>query len=64
MEMVARAPMKSFSEPPKVLGEVFRVDAMADQDGIAIGGWETFETNHPLGARWFSLQGGTRRSCT
>eukprot|EP00913_Durusdinium_trenchii_P033478 g31343.t1 len=37
-EMVGKAPMKSLSAPPKVLGEIFRVDAMADQDGVAIGG--------------------------
>eukprot|EP00913_Durusdinium_trenchii_P017183 g16158.t1 len=56
VEMVSRSPMEGFAEPPKVLGEVFRVDSMADQDGIAIGGWETFETNDTSRARWFHMK--------
>ncbi|CAK9048563.1 Signal peptide peptidase-like 2B (SPP-like 2B) (SPPL2b) [Durusdinium trenchii] len=44
-EMVEKAPMKALSIPPKVLGEIFRVDAMADDNGIAIGGWETYNTS-------------------
>ena len=55
-EMVGKAPMKSLSAPPKVLGEIFRVDAMADQDGIAIGGWETRDTCITKQARWFHVK--------
>eukprot|EP00913_Durusdinium_trenchii_P022634 g21257.t1 len=40
----------------EVLGEVFRVDAMADQTGIAIGGWETAETSDTKKARWFHVR--------
>ena len=55
-EMVSGAPVKPLTLPPKVLGEIFRVDAMADQDGIAIGGWETNVTNDPSKARWFHVK--------
>ena len=55
-EMVGKAPMKSLSAPPKVLGEIFRVDAMADQDGVAIGGWETHNTCITKQSRWFHVK--------
>lgn len=55
-EMVSKTPMKSLSPTPKVLGEIFRVDAMADQDGVAIGGWETYSTNTTMQARWFHVK--------
>ena len=55
-EMVALEPMRPLSQEPSVLGEVFRVDAMADQTGIAIGGWETSETLETKEARWFHVK--------
>lgn len=55
LEMVQTAPMKELADDPLVLGEVFRVDAMADKDEVAIGGWETFETVDPKKARWFHV---------
>ena len=55
-EMVSGAPVKPLTLPPKVLGEIFRVDGMADQDGIAIGGWETYVTSDPSKARWFHVR--------
>ena len=55
-DAIVEAPMKPLSDTPKVLGEVFRVDAMADGDGVAIGGWETFVTSNPKEARWFHLK--------
>ena len=55
-EMVEKAPMKALSIPPKVLGEIFRVDAMADDNGIAIGGWETYNTSATQQARWFHVK--------
>eukprot|EP00434_Breviolum_minutum_P020185 symbB.v1.2.017800.t1/scaffold1394.1/size200789/23 len=54
-DWLGREPMKSPAEPPGVAGEVFRVDAMASDLGICIGGWETYETSDPAKARWFSL---------
>ena len=61
-EWLRREPMKSPADPPGVAGEVFRVDAMASDLGICIGGWETFETNDPAKARWFSVT-LDRKSC-
>ena len=61
-DWLRREPMKSPAEPPGVAGEVFRVDAMASDLGICIGGWETYETNDPAKARWFSLT-LDRKSC-
>ena len=55
VEMVKAAPMRDLGGDPAVLGEVFRVDAMADKDEVAIGGWETFETVDPKAARWFHV---------
>lgn len=55
-------PMRPPCDPPGVAGEVFRVDAMASEQGIMIGGWETFETTDPSKARWFSVE-ITRRNC-
>ena len=49
-------PMKPPCGPPGVAGEVFRVDAMASEQGIMIGGWETFESSNPGTARWFSVE--------
>ena len=48
--------MRQLSDVPSVLGEVFRVDAMADADGIAIGSWETFVTTKTKKARWSHLR--------
>ena len=53
---ILEAPMRPISSPPCVLGEVFRVDAMADGEGVAIGGWETYHTSNPMEARWFHLK--------
>ncbi len=61
-EWLKREPMKSPADPPGVAGEVFRVDAMASDLGICIGGWETFETNDPAKARRFSVT-LDRKSC-
>lgn len=55
-EMIGSEPMRRFSIEPNVLGEVFRVDAMADQTGVAIGGWETSETTDAKKARWFHVK--------
>ena len=55
-DAIVEAPMKPLSDTPKVLGEVFRVDAMADGDGVAMGGSETFVTSNPKEARWFHLK--------
>ena len=54
--VIAQRPRKVVSSLPRVLGEIFRVDAMADQDGIAIGGWESFGGIPTSEARWFSLK--------
>ena len=54
--VVSEKPRKIVSSLPRVLGEVFRVDAMADQDGIAVGGWESYNGRSPSQARWFSLK--------
>ena len=59
---VAEEPMKEPRKPPKVAGEVFRIDAAADQDGISIGGWEVYGGKTPLEARWFSVK-VTRKNC-
>lgn len=48
---IAAEPMKPLSDLPAVLGEIFRVDSMADVDGVAIGGWETFHSTDPRLAR-------------
>lgn len=55
LEMVGENPMRELSGDPAVLGEVFRVDAMADKDEVAVGGWETYETVNPKEARWFHV---------
>ena len=55
-EWLEGEPMKPPCDPPSVAGEVFRVDAMASDQGIMIGGWETFETTNPSRARWFSIE--------
>jgi len=34
--------MRRMRMPPRVAGEVLRIDAAADQDGISIGGWEVY----------------------
>ena len=54
--VVSEKPRKIVSNLPRVLGEVFRVDAMADQDGIAVGGWESYNGRSPSQAQWFSLK--------
>ena len=51
-EMIGSEPMRRFSIEPNVLG----VDAMADQTGVAIGGWETSETTDAKKARWFHVK--------
>ena len=53
---IATEPMRPLSLPPEVLGEIFRVDAMADNDGVAIGGWETYLSNDTKDARWFHVR--------
>ena len=54
--------MKEPRRTPKVAGEVFRIDAAADQDGISIGGWEVYGGKSPEEARWFSVK-VTRKNC-
>ena len=61
-DWVAAEPMKEPKVQPKVAGEVFRIDAAADQDGITVGGWEVFGAKEPKEARWFSVK-VTRKSC-
>ena len=55
-ESIGDRPMRPLSSWPSVFGEVFRVDAMADLEGVAVGGWETFHTTDPMKARWFSVK--------
>ena len=62
MDWVAGEPMKEPRRTPKVAGEVFRIDAAADQDGICIGGWEVYGGKLPKEARWFSAK-VTRKNC-
>lgn len=61
-DWLRREPMQTLKDPPGVAGEVFRVDAMASDLGIRIGGRETFESTDPKKARWFSLE-LTRQNC-
>ena len=61
-EWLAMEPMRPLADPPGVAGEVFRVDAMASDKGIRVGGWETFHTTEPSKARWFSVE-ITRGNC-
>ena len=61
-EWVEREPMRSLRSPPRVVGEVFRIDAAADADGISIGGWEVYGGKSPKEARWFAVK-ADRRSC-
>ena len=49
-------PMRSLRSPPTTSGEVFRVDAVADHDGISIGGWEVYGGVTTKQARWFSVK--------
>ena len=58
---IAKEPMRKMRRPPRVAGEVFRIDAAADHDGISIGGWEVHGGKKPEEARWFSVQ-VTRRT--
>ena len=61
-DWVSGEPMKEPRRAPKVAGEVFRIDAAADQDGISIGGWEVYGGKSPEEARWFSVK-VTRKNC-
>ena len=53
---VTRQPMKRPRRIPKVAREVFRVDAKAEKDLIAIGGWEVGQEGKTEDARWFSME--------
>ena len=55
-ESIGDRPMRPLSSWPSVLGEVFRVDAMADLERVAVVVWETFHTTDTLKARWFSVK--------
>ena len=55
-------PMRSLQDPPGVAGEVFRVDAMGSEQGIRVGGWETYHSTNPKECRWFSVE-LTRSNC-
>lgn len=59
---VSKEPMRRMRMPPRVAGEVFRIDAAADQDGISIGGWEVYGGLRSEEARWFSVR-VTRKNC-
>ena len=61
-EWIEKEPMRSLRSPPRVVGEVFRIDAAADADGIAIGGWEVYGGKTPKEARWFAVK-VDRKSC-
>ena len=61
-EWIKKEPMRALRSPPRVVGEVFRVDAAADMDGISIGGWEVYGGRQPREARWFAVK-ADRRSC-
>ena len=56
LDWLEAEPMRPPAPPPGVAGEVFRVDAMASEQGICIGGWETYESSDPSLARWFSVE--------
>lgn len=62
LDWLREEPMKPPCDPPGVAGEVFRVDAMASEQGIMIGGWETFETSDTSKARWFSVELTTKKA--
>ena len=53
---IQQEPMRELRRAPVTSGEIFRVDAAADQDGISIGGWEVYGGVSPKEARWFSLK--------
>ena len=55
-DWVVQEPMKSPADPPGVAGEVFRVDAMGSDQGICVGGWETYGGAEPASSRWFSVE--------
>ena len=55
-DWVVQEPMKPPADPPGVAGEVFRVDAMGSDQGICIGGWETYGGSDPAVSRWFSVE--------
>ena len=55
-DWVVQEPMKPPADPPGVAGEVFRVDAMGSDQGIRIGGWETYGGSDPAASRWFSVE--------
>ena len=61
-DIKAAQPMKEPRRAPKVAGEVFRIDAAAEQEGITIGGWEVFGGKAPKEARWFAVK-LTRKTC-
>ena len=61
-DWVRAEPVRELRAPPRVAGEVFRIDAAADQDGISIGGWEVYGGKRPEEARWFSVK-VTRKVC-
>ena len=56
LEAVRGCPMRVPRGPPKPGGEIFRVDAKADQALVSIGGWESFGGKGPGEARWFSVE--------
>ena len=61
-QWIEKTPVRDFRPPPSVAGEVFRIDAAADQEGIVVGGWEVFGGRRPKEARWFSVK-ADRKSC-
>ena len=61
-DWIKSEPVRDLRAPPRVAGEVFRIDAAADQEGISIGGWEVYGGRRPEEARWFSVK-VTRRVC-
>jgi hypothetical protein len=55
-DKIADAPMRSCRPLRTSTGEAFRVDAKAEGDDVAIGGWETFENLDTKKARWFAIK--------
>ena len=55
LEAVKMQPVRAPQGIPRVGGEIFRVDAKADQTTVSIGGWESWDGTPPGQARWFSI---------
>lgn len=55
-EEVARRPTRALEPLRAAPADIFRVDAKAAGEEIVIGGWESWRTERPSEARWFSFR--------